>query len=198
MNHRRTKKLNYNKGGSSIIIDPKITSSRHSKKNYTQEDYNPNNGIMTSIWGPPTWHLLHCISFNYPIEPTEEQKKQYASFIKSLRFILPCGKCRKNLVKNFRRLPLEDKDMVSRETFSKYVFDLHEVVNHMLGKTSGLKYEDVRDTYEHFRAKCAPPIKKMSAGKNRAQHNEKGCVVPVHGKKQECILKIQEVSTKTS
>ena len=43
--------------------------------------------------------------------------------------------------------------MESRATFSKYVYDLHEVINKMLGKKSNLKYSDVRDRYEHFRAR---------------------------------------------
>jgi hypothetical protein len=29
---------------------------------------------MTSVWGSPMWHVLHTISFNYPIKPTKEQK----------------------------------------------------------------------------------------------------------------------------
>jgi hypothetical protein len=35
------------------------------------------DGMLTSVWGPAAWHLLHTISFNYPINPTEENKKQY-------------------------------------------------------------------------------------------------------------------------
>jgi hypothetical protein len=66
------------------------------------------------------------------------------------------------------------KEMETRETFSKYVFNLHEVINTMLKKKSGLTYEKVRDTYEHFRARCTQKILKLK---------EKGCVVPFYGKK---------------
>jgi hypothetical protein len=160
-------------------------SKRKTKKNiksitggYTLQDYNSNDGMLTSIWGPSTWHLLHCISFNYPIEPTMNDKYKYMKFISSIKNILPCGKCRKNLVNNFKKLPLLMKDMKTRETFSKYIYNLHEVINTMLHKKSGLTYEKVRDTYEHFRARCT---KKM---------NEKGCIVPFYGKKTKCILSI--------
>jgi hypothetical protein len=158
-----------------------------------ESPYESNNGMMTYIWGPATWHLLHCISFNYPVHPTPEDKKHYSAFVRNLQHVLPCGKCRKNLVKNFKKLPLEEKDMVSRESFSKYIFNLHEVINTMLGKKSGLTYEEVRDTYEQFRARCAPSHRKgkMIAGKpgNRTRR-EKGCTVPYSGKPKKCILKI--------
>jgi len=45
--------------------------------------------------------------------------------------------------------------MESRDTFSKYVYDLHEHINKMLGKISNLSFEDVRERYEHFRARCS-------------------------------------------
>jgi hypothetical protein len=126
------------------------------------------------------------MSFNYPINPTESDKKHYMDFIKSMRYILPCGKCRSNLKKNLELLPLTKDKMVSRESFSKYVFDLHEVINKMLCKVSGLSYEDVRETYEHFRARCV----------DSKVVDEKGCVVPYYGKKKKCVLRVVAQSKK--
>ena len=146
---------------------------------YTNADYNSNDGMMTSIWGPSTWHLLDSISFNYPILPTKQEKQNYKEFILSLKNVLPCGKCRSNLVKNFQILPLKNHHLMSRETFSTYIFHLHEVVNKMLGKKSGLTYEKVRDSYEQFRARC-----------HITPTNEKGCVIPFYGIKNKCILQI--------
>ena len=121
---------------------------------YSNEDYNSNDGMLVSVWGPSAWHLLHTISFNYPVKPTEQDKNHYRDYVLSLQYVLPCGKCRKNLVKNFQKLPLTMKAMENRDTFSRYVYDLHEVVNKMLNKKSGLTYEAVRERYEHFRARC--------------------------------------------
>ena len=28
--------------------------------------------MLTAVWGPPLWHTLHTISFNYPIKPSKE------------------------------------------------------------------------------------------------------------------------------
>ena len=45
------------------------------RKIYTKKDYNSNDGMLTSVWGPPAWHFLHTISFNYPNSPSIKQKK---------------------------------------------------------------------------------------------------------------------------
>ena len=106
----------------------------------------------------------------------------------NLKHVLPCGKCRANLRKNFKRLPLTMKHMKSRETFSKYVYDLHELVNKMLGKSSGLSYADVRERYEHFRARCAQSVKAKTC--KRGKKLENGCTEPLYGEKAKCVLKI--------
>ena len=72
--------------------------------------------------------------------------------------------------------------MKNRETFSRYIYDLHEVVNTMLGKKSGLSYDDVRERYEHFRARCLSD--------NILMKTENGCVEPLYGIKSKCVLKI--------
>lgn len=158
---------------------------------YSQEDYNSNDGMLTTIWGPGMWHYLHTMSFNYPVHPTEQDKKHYRDFVLSLQYVLPCGKCRKNLVKNFKRLPLKMEDMNSRATFSKYVYDLHEVVNKMLCKKSILTYEDVRERYEHFRSRCtANASRRRKTIKNKRKNDHKGCTEPIYGEKAKCILRI--------
>jgi hypothetical protein len=153
---------------------------------YTDEDYNSGDGFLTSVWGPAIWHFLHIISFNYPVHPTQEDKKRYRDFIISLRVVLPCKYCRINLDKNFKNLPLTMDDMKNRHSFSLYVYKLHEEINTMLNKKSGLTYEDVRERYEHFRARgCSTP-----KSKSRKLKKEKGCTQPLHGKKSKCIIKI--------
>ena len=48
--------------------------------------------------------------------------------------------------------------MKNRYTFSKYIYKLHEKVNTLLNKKSGLTYCDVRERYEHFRSRCSKTI----------------------------------------
>lgn len=170
------------------------TKRRHTKsrKVYTKKHYESNDGMLTTVWGPSTWHLLHTMSFNYPVNPTCDDKRHYRDFILSLKYVLPCGKCRKNLCKNFKKAPLLWKHMESRNTFSRYVYNLHEVVNTMLKKKSGLSYDDVRERYEHFRARCTQtPVKEEDK-----KVGEKGCTEPIYGEKAKCVLKIVPQDTK--
>jgi Erv1 / Alr family len=170
-----------------------------SQKVFKEEHYNSGDGMLTTVWGPGMWHSLHCISFNYPIKPTQKQKRHYMNFVLNLKNVLPCGKCRKNLVKNFKKLPLTIKDMESRATFSLYIYKLHELINKMLGKNSGLSYEDVRERYENFRSRCTKTYKEMVLLKKKnktvkkkkhEKNEEKGCTEPLYGDKSKCILKI--------
>ena len=147
--------------------------------------------MLTAVWGPSMWHYLHTMSFNYPINPTKEEKKDYKNFVISLKNVLPCKYCRINLKNNFKIHPLKECHMKNRETFSKYIYKLHEIVNKMLNKKSALTYCDVRERYEHFRARCTiqkPKLFKFK--KTRKSKMEKGCTEPLYGKKAKCIIKI--------
>ena len=148
---------------------------------FKSKDTKSGDGMLTTVWGPSLWHFLHTMSFNYPVDPTVDQKRQYKEFIVSLVHVLPCKYCRMNLAKNFKTLPLKHADMESRDTFSRYVYKLHEVINTMLGKKSNLTYCDVRERYEHFRARCTL---------NDPPKTEKGCTVPLVGKKSKGIIRI--------
>lgn len=155
------------------------------KRVFTEEDYNSGDGMLTHVWGPSLWHSLHVISFNYPIEPTIQQKQQYLSFMKSVGTVLPCRYCRDNFKKNLKAVPLTMSTMKNRHTFSLWLYNLHEEINKMLGKKSGLSYEDVRDRYEHFRARCLKPRKTKKKSKL-----EKGCTNPLYGVKSKCVINI--------
>jgi len=162
------------------------------KRIFTEKHYNSGDGMMTSIWGPSMWHFLHTMSFNYPIVPTCDEKRHYMNFVLSLKNVLPCGKCRKNLHKNLRKLPLKWEHMKSRATFSKYIYDLHEVVNDMLKKKSALTYEDIRERYEHFRSRCAKSKREIQRELREREKTkgEKGCTEPLYGEKAKCVIHI--------
>lgn len=171
------------------------------KHTFSLNDYHSNDGMLTTVWGPAQWHMLHTMSFNYPNEPTNEDKKYYMLHVKNLVHVLPCKYCRMNLKKNLRKLPLTLADMKNRDSFSRYVYKLHELVNKMLGKTSGLTFEQVRERYEHFRSRCTidkdkikEEIEKISP---KTPKKEKGCTEPLYGKKSKCVIRIVPVDEKT-
>lgn len=172
---------------------------------FKKKDYYSGDGMLTTVWGPSMWHYLHTMSFNYPVNPSAEDKDHYRNFIISLQYVLPCKYCRQNLTNNFKVLPLTVADMKDRNSFSRYIYKLHELVNKFLGKKSGLTYCEVRERYEHFRSRCTdekPKIFDVNAynKKNKSQKaKEKGCTEPLYGKKSKCIIKIvpQEEKCKT-
>jgi len=178
------------------------------KRVFKKKDFIAGDGMLTAVWGPPMWHYLHTMSFNYPVNPTLEQKRNYRNFVLNLKNVLPCKYCRQNLKANFRKLPLTMNEMQSRDSFSRYIYELHELVNRMLDKESGLSYCDVRERYEHFRARCTDDKKdhgienketKIEATNdpktndpktNDPKTKEKGCTEPLYGKKAKCVLSI--------
>tara|TARA_A100001015_G_C14954052_1_gene697968 strand:- start:387 stop:950 length:564 start_codon:yes stop_codon:yes gene_type:complete len=168
---------------------------RKKNKTYKKKDYNSSDGMLTAVWGPSLWHFLHTMSFNYPINPTKQDKINYRNFILNLQNILPCKHCRENLKRNFKVHKLNMCIMKNRHTFSKYIYKLHEIINKMLNKKSGLSYCDVRERYEHFRARCTDENPKIFNFK-KTRKKEKGCTEPLYGKKSKCIIKIVPQETK--
>jgi hypothetical protein len=189
---------------------PKTRKNRNThnktKRVFKKTDYNSGDGMLTTAWGPAIWHYLHMMSFNYPVKPTPEDKIHYRDFILNLRYVLPCKYCRINLTNNLKKKPIQMCDMASRETFSRFVYELHETVNRMLHKKSHLSYCDVRERYEHFRSRCTEEKPKIFTFKktnsktrngNRKQ-KEKGCTEPLYGKKSKCVIHIVPQEDKTA
>lgn len=164
-------------------------------KTFGESDYASNDGMLTSVWGPPLWHALHTISFNYPARPDRATRRKYYRFMRSLGDVLPCRYCRENYTGNVQALNFGPHHFKNRDTFSRYVYNLHEHVNTMLGKTSHLTYEKVRRRYENFRSRClADPTQAACAAGAPAPAPdapvEKGCTEPLHGTKSKCIMRI--------
>ncbi len=170
-----------------------IKSKKNIKKpTYTKKDFYSGDGMLTSIWGPNMWHYLHTLSFNYPVKPTTENKRRYKEFILNLQYTLPCKYCRINMTNNLKAHPLKMSDLKDRDSFSRYIYKLHEIVNKMLKKSSGLTYCEVRERYEHFRSRCTeekPKIFKFNKTRKEGG-KEKGCTEPLYGKKAKCVIKI--------
>ena len=177
-------------------------SKCHNGSPFNDDDYQSGDGMLTSVWGPSLWHSMHVMSFNYPVKPTPEQKKHYLNFFLSLKHLLPCKYCRDNYKNNIKKVPLNMKTMKNRYTFSLWLYKLHEEINTMLGKKSNLTYEQVRDRYEIFRARCIndkkgtlkkKPKRKRGNTKCRNKNKlvkEKGCTNPLYGVKSKCVISI--------
>ena len=174
----------------------KLKKNNTDKAVYNNSDYKSGDGMLTSVWGPSLWHYLHVMSFNYPLAPTKQQKQKYKQLLLNLQYTLPCKYCRINLKNNFKKYPLKDTIFKNRHNFSYYIFNLHEHINKMLGKKSGLTYCQVRDRYEHFRSRCTVEKNMLF---NYTKKKETGCTTPMYGKKSKCVINIvpQETKCKT-
>lgn len=168
-------------------------NTRKNKNIFTIENYKSGDGMLTTVWGPSLWHSLHTISFNYPVNPSKKDKIEYKKFIISLKHVLPCKYCRENFAKYLEKNSITNA-MKNRYTFSLYIYKLHENVNKLLNKNSGLSYNDVRERYEHFRSRCKKTVKKFKLTKK----NHKGCTIPLHKFKSKGIIKIVPNDTKCS
>lgn len=116
------------------------------------EDY----GLLPRIWGPHMWKSLHCISFNYPTNPTPEKKKQYRSFFEMLGHVLPCDDCSKSYLHLISDGPTQITDDIfeSRKTLTKWVCDIHQKVNNKLDADYDITFNEICERYESFRVKC--------------------------------------------
>ena len=121
---------------------------------------NSSQGMSSNLWGPPLWHYLHTISFNYPVSPTTQHKKDYYNLMVNIGKTLPCKFCRDNFMKNFEQVPLNNYSLKNRNTFSRWMYRFHSHINKMLGKPTNIKYEEVKIKFNNLRATSCRKISK--------------------------------------
>ena len=115
------------------------------------------NGMLTSIWGQSMWHSLHCVSFTYPDNPTDDDKNNYKKYFEILKFVLPCCACRNHYNEHTQingDHQLTDLVFENKTSLTKWVYELHEKVNKSLGMNYDITYDDICLKYETFIAKC--------------------------------------------
>jgi hypothetical protein len=102
-----------------------------------------------SIWGSQLWYIMHLISFEYPINPTEYDKRIYHDFYTSLKDVIPCEDCKKHYREHITRYPLTPH-LDSRDNLVKWVIQVHNFVNTSLGKPT-LSIEQVMMIYKDLK-----------------------------------------------
>ena len=116
-------------------------------------------GFQTRTWGVETWILLHLISLNYPVKPTAADKRKYKQFFLSIGHVLPCAACRKSYDEIISEGALKLSSLsvfASRNTLSRWVFDLHNEVSRRIGGKIEKDFNAMCRRYEKCRAsKCA-------------------------------------------
>lgn len=106
-----------------------------------------------TIWGPHYWFVLHSIARTYPEFPNEISKRKYYELIQNFPLFIPDEEISikfSNLLNNFPVSPY----LTSRDSFIKWMYFIHNKINHYLEKDE-LSFEEATRLYDNnFR----PPI----------------------------------------
>lgn len=124
---------------------------------HNKNAHDTNEGLITHIWGPSLWNTMHNVSFNYPPYPSDKEKQKYKLFYTSLSYVIPCEVCRLSYAKFIKTgdFELNDNVLESRDTLTKWVYDLHNKVNEKTGALYNLSYDDICDKYNSYIIKCS-------------------------------------------
>ena len=98
------------------------------------------------VWGPKLWFFMHTISFNYPENPNQEDKRNYYDFFHNLKNIIPCSVCKNHYAQHLQNNPITPS-LDTKQNLVQWVIDLHNEVNKTLGKKI-YQYDEVINLYK--------------------------------------------------
>ena len=101
-----------------------------------------NNVLDSTIWGPPTWYLLHHLAYSY--DPN--LKKYYTNFFEHFKNLIPCEICKKSYNNYIIFKPV---NLNSKEEFINWTIYIHNIVNNKLSKKYYTR-EEVNNIYQSF------------------------------------------------
>ena len=126
-----------------------------------------------SLWGPHLWYFLHTITFQYPVKPTWNQKKEMSDFLISIQYILPCEHCKFHYKNYLLDYP---PNLENQTQFIMWMINLHNSINVRLGKPQR-DYQEViqffQDVYDGKRLYQPPPKSKIE---KINEFYKKGCI----------------------
>ena len=88
------------------------------------------SALGKAFWGPACWTVLHTAAAKCD---TQEACLGFVAFLEALLLMLPCPECREHLCSYCLKRPPRWW-ILDAESASRFVFDLHNFVNHETGK----------------------------------------------------------------
>lgn len=134
-----------------------------------------NIGLLTSIWGSNTWNSLHCVTFAYPENPTEEDKQHYKTYFEMLKYVLPCCTCRSHLTEHTKpgaKFEITISIFENRKTLTRWLYDLHNYVDKTLEMKYDITYDDLCEKYNSYIADCTISLDKKTIAYKNAYDRE--------------------------
>ena len=93
-----------------------------------------NTGLNSNVWGTGALTFLHSITLTYPNDPTDVDKKTYKRFFETIGYLLPCNQCSNHYNDYLKENPIDDSVLENKLSFTKWLYNVHNNVNHILNK----------------------------------------------------------------
>lgn len=94
----------------------------------------------TRFWGPAGWKFLNSVVANHTPSPIHNNMKK--TFVNNIPFVLPCKYCRASLTKYTNDTPLTDAELIDRDHFAQWLYNIHNKVNAKLREQGHLNTPD--------------------------------------------------------
>ncbi|EPS60171.1 hypothetical protein M569_14634, partial [Genlisea aurea] len=118
----------------SQISTPPLSGEREkSDLGFTELKKSSSSPTTKEELGRATWILLHTLAAQYPDKPTRQQKKDVKELMGILSRMYPCKECAQHFQRILRSNPVQAG---THDELSRWMCDVHNVVNRSLGKVS--------------------------------------------------------------
>lgn len=97
------------------------------------------------IWGRNMWTNMVHVAQAFPLNPTNQDRKNYQTFYLIIKDILPCYACRQNYARHLKELPVNTS---SRNNLLQWLHQLHNKTLRQM-KRSELTYEKFIQKYDN-------------------------------------------------
>ena len=88
-------------------------------------------GLNPNLWGYHQWMILHLMAFNFPDNPTDEDKLAIEGYVGGMARLLPCPGCSWHCQAYVQDHPINAE---SKKDLFAYFVEMHNDVNRRLGK----------------------------------------------------------------
>lgn len=103
--------------------------------------------MSKSVWGPPTWQLLHCMVIKAKDIMTLTQMNELKTIIERIVTNLPCPVCSGHAVAYFKKHQFQKINTLIRLRY--FMFEFHNSVNKRLDKPL-ISYEEQNTLYQNM------------------------------------------------